>query len=105
MQMAAPQGAFDITTDIREIEAGVIATVYPNPSQGLFTVDIVGGFQGQVQYFVVDARGRQFTSGQWNGLDGFFRTQLDLSNAEAGMYRLVMLANGRPTSMQLVKTQ
>ena len=96
---------FDITTDIREIEAGVIATVYPNPSQGLFTVDIVGGFQGQVQYFVVDARGRQFTSGQWNGLDGFFRTQLDLSNAEAGMYRLVMLANGRPTSMQLVKTQ
>ena len=37
-------------------------------------------------------------------MDGFFRTQLDLSSAQAGMYRLVMLANGRPSSLQLVKT-
>ena len=95
---------FDVTTDLREIEEGVVATVYPNPSQGLFVVDILGGFQGQVQYQVVDARGRQMLAGQWNAMDGFFRTQLDLSSAQAGMYRLVMLANGRPSSLQLVKT-
>ena len=95
---------FNITTDLREIEAGVLATVYPNPSHGVFTVDIMGGIQGQVQYHVVDAQGRQILNGQWNASEGFFRTDLDLSAAEAGMYRLVMMANGRPSSLQLVKT-
>ena len=95
---------FNITTDLREIEAGVLATVYPNPSQGVFTVDIMGGIQGQVQYHVVDAQGRQILNGQWNASEGFFRTDLDLSAAEAGMYRLVMTANGRPSSLQLIKT-
>lgn len=95
---------FNITTDLREIEAGVLATVYPNPSQGMFTVDIMGGIQGQVQYQVVDAQGRQVLNGQWNASEGFFRTDLDLSAAEAGMYRLVMVANGRPSSLQLIKT-
>jgi hypothetical protein len=95
---------FNITTDLREIEAGVLATVYPNPSQGLFTVDIMGGMQGQVQYQVVDAQGRQILNGQWNASEGFFRVDLDLSAAEAGMYRLVMMANGRPSSLQLIKT-
>ena len=95
---------FNITTDLREIEAGVLATVYPNPSQSVFTVDIMGGIQGQVQYHVVDAQGRQIMNGQWNASEGFFRTDLDLSAAEAGMYRLVMMANGRPSSLQLIKT-
>ena len=95
---------FNITTDLREIEAGVLATVYPNPSQGVFTVDIMGGIQGQVQYHVVDAQGRQILNGQWNASEGFFRADLDLSAAEAGMYRLVMMANGRPSSLQLIKT-
>jgi hypothetical protein len=95
---------FNITTDLREIEAGVLATVYPNPSQGVFTVDIMGGFQGQVQYQVVDAQGRQILNGRWNASEGFFRADLDLSAAEAGMYRLVMMANGRPSSLQLIKT-
>ena len=96
---------FNITTDLREIETGVLATVYPNPSQGLFTVDITGGYQGQVQYQVVDAQSRQVLHGQWNAQGGFFRSNLDLSGAEAGMYRLVMMANGRPSSLQLIKTQ
>ena len=95
---------FNITTDLREIEAGVMATVYPNPSQGVFTVDLMGGFQGQVQYHVVDAQGRQILNGQWNASEGFFRADLDLSSAEAGMYRLVMMAKGRASSLQLVKT-
>ena len=64
----------------------------------------MGGVQGQVQYHVVDAQGRQILNGQWNASEGFFRTDLDLSAAEAGMYRLVMMANGRPSSLQLIKT-
>ena len=96
---------FNITTsDIQELERGVVATVYPNPSHGVFVVDVLGGFQGDLDYVVVDAQGRTVVSGQWVATGSFFRADLDLTNAEAGMYRLVMVANGRPTSLQLVKT-
>ena len=95
---------FNITTsDIQELANGVLATVYPNPSQGVFVVDVLGGFRGELDYLVVDAQGRTVQGGQWVATDSFFRTVLDLSNSEAGMYRLVMLANGRPSSLQLVK--
>jgi len=77
--------------------------VYPNPSQGEFVVDVLGGFQGTLDFHVVDAQGRLIQSGQWVATSGVFRTNLDLSGAEAGVYRLVMVANGRPSSLQLVK--
>ena len=96
--------SFNITTDIRELGQGVTASVFPNPSQGEFIVDVQGGFQGAMQYQVVDAQGRMIQNGQWIANSGMFRTTLDLSGAEAGVYRLIMVANGRPSSLQLVKT-
>ena len=96
--------SFNITTDIRELAAGITATVFPNPSQGEFVVDVQGGFQGAMQYQVVDAQGRMVHNGQWVATAGVFRTTLDLSGAEAGVYRLIMVANGRPSSLQLIKT-
>ena len=95
---------FNITTDIRELGAGVTATVFPNPSQGEFVVDVKGGFQGALDFQILDAQGRIIQAGQWTATSGAFRTNLDLSGAEAGVYRLVVMANGRPSSLQLVKT-
>ena len=98
------QETFNITTDIRELGAGVTATVFPNPSQGEFVVDVQGGFQGAMDFLILDAQGRTIQAGQWTATSGAFRTTVDLSRAEAGMYRLVLMANGRPNSLQLVKT-
>ena len=98
------QETFNITTDIRELGAGVTATVFPNPSQGEFVVDVQGGFQGAMDFLILDAQGRTIQAGQWTATSGAFRTTVDLSGAEAGMYRLVLMANGRPNSLQLVKT-
>ena len=98
------QETFNITTDIRELGAGVTARVFPNPSQGEFVVDVQGGFQGAMDFLILDAQGRTIQAGQWTATSGAFRTTLDLSGAEAGMYRLVLMANGRPNSLQLVKT-
>ena len=98
------QETFNITTDIRELGAGVTATVFPNPSQGEFVVDVQGGFQGAMDFVILDAQGRTIQAGQWTATSGAFRTTLDLSGAESGVYRLVLMANGRPNSLQLVKT-
>ena len=96
--------SFNLTTDVQEIAAGLSASIFPNPSQGLFVVDIAGSIQSlSIPYQVVDASGRILLEDQWNVGTGSFRATLDLTSAEAGMYRLVMMVNGRPTSLQIVK--
>ena len=94
---------FNLTTSIQEIAAGVVASVFPNPSQGLFAVEIAGQTQGAVDYHVLDAQGRMLTQGQWIGAGQLFRETLDLTGADAGLYQLVLVANGQPTAVQIVK--
>ena len=48
------QETFNITTDIRELGAGVTA-LFPNPSQGV-VVDVQGGFQGAMDFLILDAQ-------------------------------------------------
>ena len=51
----------------------------------------------------VDARGRQVTSGNWLVSSSSFEAVLDLNGLENGLYRLSFIANGIPSSIQLVK--
>ena len=95
---------FNITTDIHELSKDVEAAAFPNPSQGQFVVEVHGGYQGKMNFQVLDSQGRQIESGQWIANSGTFRTILDLAGHEAGIYRLVLIADGRPSSLQLVKT-
>ena len=95
---------FNLTTSVQEIAAGVVASVFPNPSQGLYAVEIAGHTQGAVNYHVLDAQGRMLTQGQWVGAGQLFRETLDLTGAEAGLYQLVLVAQGQPTAVQIVKT-
>ena len=96
---------FSITTinSVQEIAAGVVAKVYPNPSQGLFVIEIEGGKSGEIAYHVLDARGRAVTTGQWVSTAGMFRTVVDMTGAEAGLYRLVLMSEGHRSSIQMVK--
>jgi hypothetical protein len=93
----------NLTTSVEEIAPGIVASVFPNPSQGLFAVEIAGQTQGAVAYHVLDGQGRLLTQGQWVGAAQLFRETLDLTGAEAGLYQLVLVANGQPTSVQIVK--
>ena len=93
---------FNLTTSIQEIAGWRGGLRVPNPSQGLFAVEIAGQTQGAVEY-VLDAQGRMLTQGQWVGAGQLFREALDLTGADAGLYQLVLVANGRPTSVQIVK--
>jgi hypothetical protein len=98
------EGTYNVVTSILDLSGEMVATVYPNPSAGLFTVDIEGGrFGGEVEYRIFDAQGRVMSAGQWVMTSGLFRASVDLTGAEAGMYRLVMLSNGHPSTVQLMK--
>jgi hypothetical protein len=94
---------FNVVTSLYELEGGVEARVYPNPSLGLFNISWTGFAEGYVDFTIIDARGRQVTSGNWFAADSSFETVLDLNGLENGLYRLSFIANGIPSSIQLVK--
>ena len=96
--------AFNITTSIAELAGGVSALVFPNPSSGMFQVNVEGGQSGPVNFMVVDAQGRTVRRGQWTMAGMVFRTTLDLGQEEAGVYRLIMENGGRPVAIPLMKT-
>jgi len=94
---------FNVVTSLYELEGGVEAKVYPNPSTGLFNISWTGFADGYVDFTVIDARGRQVTSGVWLATDSSFETVLDLNGLDNGLYRLSIIANGVPSSIQLMK--
>jgi len=94
---------FNVITSLNELEGGVDAMVYPNPSSGLFNISWTGFTEGYVDFTVIDALGRQVTSGVWLSTDSSFDTVLDLNNLDNGLYRLTVIANGIPSSIQLMK--
>ena len=94
---------FNVVTGIYELAGGVEAQIFPNPSTGLFQVQWEGWTGGDVAFSVIDARGRQVTQGVWAGAGSSFLTTLDLSGLENGLYRLNVVSNGVPSSIQLLK--
>jgi hypothetical protein len=95
---------FNITTSIVELEGGVEATVFPNPSTGLFQLNVNGWTSGELNFTVVDATGRVIRRGQWFATNAMFQTTIDLGQEDAGVYRLLLENEGRPTSIPLMKT-
>ena len=94
---------FNVVTSLYELEGGVEAKVYPNPSSGLFNISWTGFAEGYVDFTIIDALGRQVTSGKWLVSNSSFETVLDLNGLENGLYRLSVITNGIPSSIQLVK--
>ena len=94
---------FNVVTSLYELEGGIEAKVYPNPSTGLFNISWTGFAEGYVDFTVIDARGRLVTSGVWLASASSFETVLDLNGLDNGLYRLSVIANGIPSSIQLVK--
>jgi hypothetical protein len=93
----------NVVTSLNELYGGLEAKVYPNPSTGLFNISWTGFAEGNVDFTVIDACGRQVTSGRWLATDASFDTILDLNGLENGLYRLSVNASGIRSSIQLVK--
>ena len=92
-----------VISSVFELPNGIEIKVFPNPSNGLFNVVWNGSMGGDVVFNIVDGLGRIIDSGVWNETFSSFNTVIDLSGLESGMYRLNVISNGIPSSMQLIK--
>lgn len=95
----------ELVTSLDEIEGGINASVFPNPSNGLFNIQWTGFTGGDVLFTVTDATGKVVESGSWMGAGSEFNTELDLNSLENGVYRLTIEAENVVNSIQLIKVQ
>ncbi len=93
-----------MVSSVFEVISGVELEVFPNPSNGVFNISWTGAIGGDVQFHIVDALGRNIEAGVWNGTGSSFNTVLDLGALENGVYSLSIIADGIPSSIQLIKT-
>jgi len=76
--------------------------VFPNPSNGLFNISI-DGYGNNVELTVYDALGREIQNHYVNGTDYLVNTQINIENAEKGIY-FIKISNGiKEEIRQLIK--
>lgn len=96
-------GGIEVTVGIGELDAQVLLSVSPNPSNGQFFVN-VDGLNGQkVSIRVTDVQGRTLINRDLNQSTGQFIELLDLSGAADGFYFMTLTVGTYVSTTKLVK--
>lgn len=82
--------------------AGAALSVYPNPSAGVFTLELNGLTTDVMTIVVMDAEGRLVIEEQVNSNAGALRKDLDLSTLDNGIYFLVLRSADASKTVKLV---
>ena len=77
--------------------------VSPNPSFGLFNLNLEGATGEDVILNVYDAQARVVWSNTLNEAWGAVQSTIDLGGMSAGIYQLELVANGSRQTVQLMK--
>lgn len=77
---------------IHDVVDGISMTMFPNPTEGLFNINMINTNNVEVEVQVVDAIGKVIDSKQLNGYD--IRTSFDLTTRPAGIYFVRILTDG-----------
>ncbi len=79
-------------------------TIYPNPSNGIFTLDISGTNQGLDNYYTIyNMLGTTLFQKKINGGIENYKENIDLTSLSKGIYFLEVSCNGEKTTHKLVK--
>ena len=92
----------DVVTGIFELASGITFTVSPNPSTGMFVLNIDGLNGEKVNYNVLDASGRIIASEQLSAAQAT-RHEVSLFNVANGMYFMNITVGEFTTTTRIVK--
>ena len=77
--------------------------VAPNPTSGIFRLDIGQAPQGDLQVVITDATGRQVQTRTFEVTADAFQTVIDLNEAPAGMYFLHLISGNNSGALRIIK--
>lgn len=93
---------FGVAVGIVEVTGEIAFVAYPNPSNGIFNIEIQSGVSDRWDWSVMDMGGRVVANGQWIGTTRGQVFPLDLSGVAAGNYTLRAIYGGEVANLQLL---
>jgi hypothetical protein len=91
------------TLDVKEEELAHEIAIYPNPTNGVTTVEVSGSVYNDASVEVYDLSGRKLMQEKMNATQYFAESFLDLSSMNAGTYLVRIITNQRVYTKELVK--
>ena len=80
-------------TGVDDAETFTGLAVYPNPTTGLFTIELDNIISGKLTIELISQEGRKVLDREYEKTSGRFRMQLDISGKPAGIYVLNLRLN------------
>jgi PKD repeat protein len=91
------------TVDVKDIDINNTVTVYPNPSNGLVTIDLKGNLAQNANIEVYNAMGQLVFNKTYTEVAGKYN--VDLTNEATGVYTVKLIANGATVTKRVVITK
>ncbi|MCF8407839.1 MAG: T9SS type A sorting domain-containing protein [Crocinitomicaceae bacterium] len=91
------------TVDVPENEMKHEIAVFPNPSNGLTTVEVSGVVNNDASLEILDLTGRLIHSEKMNATANFAESFVDVSTYKSGTYLVKVITNDRVYTKSLVK--
>lgn len=91
------------TLDVKEEELAHEIAIYPNPTNGVTTVEVSGSVYNDASIELYDLSGRKLMQEKMNATQFFAESFLDLSTMNAGTYLVRIITNQRVYTKELVK--
>ena len=93
---------FSITA-ISEMSNGATVSIYPNPTNAEFRLNLAGLNGEKVTYTIVDGQGRRVIAKELGNSNGSRSELVDVRTLSAGVYFLNVVAGEASTSIKLIK--
>ena len=94
------------TDPLKEIEAEGGMSVYPNPSNGIFTVDYIPEEKGRIEFLIYNENGRLLVTHADYASSAYLinKAKINISNLQSGIYILsVHYESGKIVTKKLIK--
>ena len=90
-------------TGVNDVSAAYIFNITPNPSNGLFRMNMSGLTGEKMSYDIIDAQGRVVSAVELGNVAGSRTESIDITNSAAGIYYLMVRVGDSVNSMKLLK--
>jgi hypothetical protein len=91
------------TVDVPENELNHEIAIFPNPSNGITTIEVSGNVNNDASVEIIDLTGRKIHSEKMNATSNFAEAFIDVSGFNAGSYLVKIKTNQRVYTKTLVK--
>lgn len=90
-------------TGVNDVHSAYSITITPNPTTGLFRMNMAGLSGAKMSYDIIDAQGRVFSAVEMGNVAGSRTESIDISNAAAGIYYIMIRVGDSVNSVKLIK--